>query len=99
MEWNVGRVSRPVHTRPATGLETHPTIRDPALIEKSLFAFGSMISLFGSAEDSWKGIIRGMVSVVFGMALGGWVGNVSEISELKQRVSTLEQQASERPLP
>lgn len=55
-----------------------------------LFAFGSMIGLVGNAEDAWKGIISGMVSVVFGMALSGWAGNLLQITDLRRRVSDLE---------
>jgi len=57
-----------------------------------VFAFGSMISVF-NPDSAWRGIISGMVMVVFGMALSGWAGNLSEISALKKRVLTLEQQA------
>ena len=58
-----------------------------------VFAFGSMIGVF-NPEQTWRGIISGMVSVVFGMALSGWAGNLLEISALKKRVATLEQQVS-----
>lgn len=58
-----------------------------------LVAFGSMIGVVGSAEDTWRGIISGMVSVVFGMALSGWAGNLIQITELKNRVAELEGQA------
>lgn len=37
-----------------------------------------------------------MMAVVFGIVLSGWAGNLQEISELMQRVSTLEQRAPEK---
>lgn len=58
-----------------------------------VFAVGSMISV-SNADDTWRGIISGIVMVVFGMALSGWAGNLSEISELKKRVAALEEQVS-----
>lgn len=61
-----------------------------------VFAFGSFASLFGSADDTWRGIISGLLCVVFGMALSGWAGNLTEITNLKYRVSELEKTASPR---
>ncbi len=52
-----------------------------------------MISVF-NPDSAWRGIISGMVSVVFGMALSGWAGNLGEITSLKKRVSELEHRAS-----
>ena len=42
--------------------------------------------------NNWRGIISGMLFVVFGMALSGWAGNLSEISALNKRIAALEQQ-------
>jgi hypothetical protein len=56
-----------------------------------VFAFVNIVTHFSSADNSWRGIISGMVMVVFGMALSGWAGNLLEISALKKRVSKLEQ--------
>lgn len=58
------------------------------------FAVGSMFSLVGDPEDTWKGVITGMVSVIFGMALSGWAGNLLQITELKKRVAELEGRTS-----
>ncbi len=38
--------------------------------------------------------IGGVLFLVFGMALGGWAGNLQEITNLKYRVSELEARAS-----
>ena len=57
-----------------------------------VFASGSIFSHFSSGDNNWRGIISGMLFVVFGMALSGWAGNLSEISALKKRIAALEQQ-------
>lgn len=54
-----------------------------------VLAFGSMMNVF-NPDSTWRGIISGMVSVVFGMALSGWAGNLLQIADLKKRVAELE---------
>jgi hypothetical protein len=49
-------------------------------------AFGSMAGFWGS-----KGTVTwGFMMLVFGMALGGWAGNLSQIIDLKKRLSAME---------
>ncbi len=38
----------------------------------------------------WGTLLAGMMTVTFGMAMGGWAGNLREITELKERLARLE---------
>jgi hypothetical protein len=54
--------------------------------------FVGVVGAIGSMAGFWaKGALPwGFMMVVFGMALGGWAGNLSQIIDLKRRLSAME---------
>jgi hypothetical protein len=51
---------------------------------------GVILAIASALGISNKDAFYGFLLLTFGMALGGWAGNLLEISERKQRVSKLE---------
>jgi hypothetical protein len=45
----------------------------------------------------WGTLQAGMIMAIFGMAMGGWAGNLREITELKERLARLEGGARTAP--
>ena len=50
-----------------------------------LLTFGSLVGFWGGAA------LGGALFLVFGMALAGWANNLSQIIDLKKRLSALEE--------
>ncbi|MDA1053274.1 MAG: hypothetical protein O3C40_22715 [Planctomycetota bacterium] len=53
-------------------------------------AAGVLLVIAGAANLQFGSPLGGPLFLIFGMALGGWASNLSEIIDLKQRVSVLE---------
>lgn len=58
---------------------------------------GVLLTSAAYADLVDKSPIGGVLLLVFGMALGGWAGNLQEITDLKHRVLELEGRSSNSP--
>jgi hypothetical protein len=51
---------------------------------------GVILAIAATTGMSNKDVLHGILFLTFGMALGGWAGNLREITDLKTRVADLE---------